>query len=120
MMRRCTARRATWKTCCNTGPTRGRLMITVQPRCIWHVGGGSLIIARQLLDVGADINASNESGTTPMHEAASSGQADVVQMLLDRGARARVRDVRDYSPAQVAKTHGHFELFEALTAVQSR
>lgn len=81
---------------------------------------GSLIIARLLLDGGADINAANESGTTPMHEAASSGEADVVQMLLDRGARAGVRDVRDYSPAQVAKSHGYLGLSEALTAVQSR
>ncbi len=41
-----------------------------------------------MLELGADINASNHDGTTAMHGAAFSGANDVVKFLADKGRPA--------------------------------
>jgi ankyrin repeat protein len=47
---------------------------------------------RMLLDLGLDPNASNTEGRTPLMGAALKGRSDVVQLLVDRGARLDTRD----------------------------
>ena len=51
---------------------------------------------------GADVNARNETGGTPLHDAALGGQAAVVELLLGRGAGLNVPDTlrspRRYKP----------------------
>jgi ankyrin repeat protein len=39
-----------------------------------------------LLDRGADVNATDYTGWTPLHAAIYGGHAEVVQLLLERGA----------------------------------
>jgi ankyrin repeat protein len=43
-------------------------------------------MAALLLDRGADIDARDDSGATPLYNAASWGRRDVVELLLARGA----------------------------------
>jgi len=43
-----------------------------------------------LLDAGADVNALSDNGATPLHWAAGSGCADLVALLLRRGADAHL------------------------------
>ena len=45
-----------------------------------------------LLDLGLDPNAANNDGRTPLMGAALKGRNEVVQLLVDRGARLETRD----------------------------
>jgi hypothetical protein len=46
-----------------------------------------------LLDLGLDPNVQSDTGRTALHGAAHKGRSDVVQVLVDHGAKL---DVRDY------------------------
>jgi uncharacterized protein len=52
----------------------------------------NLEAVRMLLDLGFDPNAANNEGRTPLMGAALKGRNDVVQLLVDRGARLETRD----------------------------
>jgi peptidoglycan/LPS O-acetylase OafA/YrhL len=47
---------------------------------------GHVDVARELIDHGADVDARDDGGRTAMHAAAFLGQAEVVELLLARGA----------------------------------
>ena len=47
-----------------------------------------------LLDAGADVNAVNEAGFTALHGAAFRGLNEVIQILVDHGAKINARDFR--------------------------
>ena len=46
--------------------------------------------AKALLENGADVNIRSELGGTPLHEAAASASAELIQMLLDAGVDASI------------------------------
>ena len=52
----------------------------------------NLAAVRMLLDLGLDPNAANNDGRTPLMAAAMKGRNEVVQLLVDRGARLDARD----------------------------
>ena len=58
-----------------------------------------------LLDRGADVNATNESGQTALHGAAYMGGNKVVELLLHRGARVNVQDAQSQTPFRIAEAH---------------
>ena len=60
----------------------------------WAVHNDDLAQVRQLLAAGADPNATNDYGATPLAEAAITGNVAVLQALLKAGAR-----VNDANPA---------------------
>lgn len=53
---------------------------------------------RLLLDDGAELEARNEEGTTPLMQAAAHGQTETFKFLLERGAKINVRDKRGMTP----------------------
>lgn len=53
----------------------------------------TLEAVKMLLDLGLDPNAQADTGRTALHGAAHKGRPDVVQLLVDHGARL---DIRDY------------------------
>ncbi|MHC4592600.1 MAG: ankyrin repeat domain-containing protein, partial [Planctomycetota bacterium] len=55
-------------------------------------------VVTDLLAAGADVNAADETGTTPLHEAALIGSTDIVEVLLGRGARINARDREGRTP----------------------
>ena len=63
---------------------------------------------KMLLDLGLDPNSSNQDGRTPLMGAALKGRSDVVQMLVDHGAKLDTRDhgSRD-TDTNVSKIAGH-------------
>lgn len=57
-----------------------------------YSAGQTLELAKLLLDLGADVNAVNDHGITALHGAAYKGANQVVQLLVDRGAKLDAKD----------------------------
>lgn len=55
-----------------------------------------------LLDMGADIDAKNDDGTTPLHFAILSGNPGGTGLLLDRGADVNAKTKKGISPIEAA------------------
>jgi ankyrin repeat protein len=53
----------------------------------------TLEAVRLLLDLGLDPNSTNRDARTPLMGAAHKGRADVIQLLVDRGAKLETRDI---------------------------
>jgi hypothetical protein len=62
-------------------------------------------VARLLLEHGADVNARDDLGDTPLHEAAH-GHVDVVRLLLEHGADVNARDKNGQTPLHEAASWG--------------
>jgi ankyrin repeat protein len=57
---------------------------------------------RLLLDNGADIEARDDEGATPLISAAAYGQIEIFELLIQRGASIRARDKRGMTPLMAA------------------
>ncbi len=68
----------------------------------------------QLLNQGANVNASNASGETALHSAASTGNISAAQALLQRGANVNARTVRGWTPLHTAARFGRSNLVALL------
>jgi hypothetical protein len=80
---------------------------------------GQVEIVRLLLDAGEDPNRYNPVGghshTTPLHQAAGAGHADVVRLLVERDARLDLKDVLwQATPAEWARHAGQTEIEKYL------
>ncbi len=73
-----------------------------------HSAKENLEAVKMLLDLGLDPNYANKDGRTPLMGAALKGRNDVVQLLVDRGAKLDTRDhgSRD-TDTSVSKNAGH-------------
>jgi Ankyrin repeats (3 copies) len=63
----------------------------------WAAFYGQLDLVRELLDRGANLDASDEMGRTPLVCAAMTGQAQVVELLLNRGSDLRAMSYRGWT-----------------------
>jgi ankyrin repeat protein len=89
---------------------------------IWYVGedGGSLPgqegevleAVKLLISLGADVNATNDAGETPMHGAAFRGVNPVVEFLVEKGAKLDPRDKRGWTPWTVANGISYGDVFK--------
>lgn len=64
----------------------------------------SLQLARLLLDAGADVNGQGDGGFTALHSAAMNGDAELVELLLERGADATIENTKGKRPADLASS----------------
>jgi truncated hemoglobin YjbI len=80
-----------------SGPTRGTPLHQAARR-----GYGS--VAAALLDHGADIEARDNKGQTPLRRAVNCRQLRLVQLLVRRGANPHAEDSRGVTPLDVART----------------
>jgi len=55
-----------------------------------------------------------DGGTSPLHEAANAGNAEVVRLLLDAGADPTLRNGAGKTPLEVASERGHAGVAEVL------
>ena len=67
-----------------------------------------------LLDRGADPNARQQIGYTPLMGAASAGCADLADLLLQRGADPSLVSEEGKTAADIAREHGHNDLATTL------
>ena len=73
---------------------------------------GRLDAAKRLLRAGADLDARDSAGCTPLHLAARPWwreEVALVSILIDAGADPQARDAEGRTPAQVAEAAGHAE-----------
>lgn len=67
-----------------------------------------------LLEAGADVNATQAGGFTPLHQAAAAGKREIVELLLKNGSRSDARCDQGKLPADYARERGHTSVVELL------
>ena len=60
-----------------------------------------------LLNQGFDPNLPDRDGWTPLHWAAKAGNADIIEILEDAGAKFSVENLMNWTPDDVAVSHHH-------------
>ena len=72
-----------------------------------------------LVSHGADVNATQAGGFTPIFSAAAANRIDLAEMLMEHGANPHHASDQGKTPADFAREHGHAELaawFDSLPA----
>lgn len=77
---------------------------------IFVLGYGRRDVVEYLLSAGALIQAHDDGGLHPIHNASSFGHADVVRLLLEAGANPNVRDNWNFTPLHEAALKGKAEV----------
>ena len=72
-----------------------------------HDAALSRQMAEMLLKHGAQVNTPQRGGWTPLHEAASRGDVDLVRLLIQYGADKSVQNDEGITPRDLAQKGGH-------------
>ena len=59
-------------------------------------------MARLLIDEGADVQAADNKGRTPLHQTSGEGHLEVARLLLDEGADVQAADINGRTPLHEA------------------
>jgi uncharacterized protein len=78
--------------------------------------GRSQTVAKPLLDAGANANARQNGGWTPLHSVAQNGDVDFARVLTDAGADVNVRADNQQRPLDLALTKGQQAMVDFLEA----
>jgi ankyrin repeat protein len=78
---------------------------------------GSVASARDLVEYGADVNATQTGGITPLHLAAAQGKPKMVEFLIQQGASPTAQTDDGKLPADLARERGHARIAEQLAAL---
>ncbi len=75
---------------------------------------GDVEATNLLLQQGANIDAADNSGETPLHIAAFNSSSEVGRVLLERGANIEAADKAGWTPLHYAAQKGHSEVVKVL------
>lgn len=81
---------------------------------LFYVWDNCLPLTQQLLNLGADPNAQNKKGMTPLFKAVSNAQTKTMYALLDAGADADLRDYNKCAPLDLAAYLEDLEAYKVL------
>jgi cytohesin len=73
----------------------------------------------ELLDAGADPDASDGHGRTPLLEAAFGGHSTTVSALIEAGANPNARDADGWTPLMEAASKGRVHIVKQLVAANA-
>jgi ankyrin repeat protein len=73
------------------------------------------MIAKMLLEAGADVNVVQMSGATPLHSAAHNGNIELLIVLLEAGANVEAKMEDGKTPADKASEKGFTEIAKILS-----
>ena len=93
--------------------TQKRQAETTIPALLLAVHAGRADEVRSLLDAGADVNAADADGITPLMATAMNGNLSLARLLLSAGADRRPCNKWGMTAHAIALWHGH----DALAAV---
>jgi ankyrin repeat protein len=79
-------------------------------------GASDIEIVRMLLDKGADPNAKSQSGSTPLHTVAFTGDRASLDLLLKHGADRTIKNDEGKTATDIAAERGHQEIADLLIA----
>ncbi len=84
---------------------------------VLHVAAdvGSALIIRILLENGAEINARDQAGCTPLIDAADKLNDDCIVELLDRGAQINLANKVGNTPLHMTAARGHIRCSTILS-----
>jgi ankyrin repeat protein len=75
---------------------------------------GKTSTVKDLLDRGAQVDARDKYGSTPLHRAAIHDHTDIARLLLDRGAEVDARDRDGQTPLHWAARNDHTDIARLL------
>jgi len=76
--------------------------------------GNVIMLCSILIEQGADVNAKDNNGTTPLIYAAQSGQTELCSILIEQGANVNAKDCFDRTPLSYAYHSNLTEVFNLL------
>jgi uncharacterized protein len=80
------------------------------------VASGSVDVVRLLVEAGAEVNAKQQGGWAPLHEAVNRNNVELVRLLLRHGADPRQQNDEGKSAIGLAADKGYVELLKLLKA----
>jgi hypothetical protein len=75
---------------------------------------GDLEQVRSLILSGADVNAKDKFGGTPLHHAANAGHKNVAELLIANGADLNAKRQEGWTPLHIAAAWGNIDVAELL------